>query len=233
MGTNFAQQLLNIKSFIELKQLYLKWIEDGVIQDKADLLQLGYASLIVYPSLYLKPEGTTEELEAAKECYEICLKYGKNDIARKLKSEDNNVAFATKLLTLPPEKIILTKCTEFFDLHYLLKGMYNNKTEKELSQIPGEEYLKVWLKIFDKGFHFEPTAQNIEIDGKHCNESLRIISKMQLSEIDKDEIKPEKLKDRFKDYYSVLNNNKNNKKGCIVLLIIGIIMTSIMAISSI
>ncbi|WP_281641765.1 hypothetical protein [Hoylesella loescheii] len=230
MDTDFIQQLQDIKSFTELKNLYQGWADDGVIQDRADLLQLGYVSLISYPSIYLNSEGTTEEIEAAKVCYDFWVKYGKEDIERKLNSEDKDVVLTTETCLLPPERNILMRCTEFFLLHYFLKGLYGKMTEKELSQVSGDDYAKVWLEIFGKGFHFQPIEQNVEFDRMHYNESLRLISKMQLSEMYRDEIKPEKLKDRFNDYYHVSGRNTDGK-GCLVLIMV-VLIASLMAVCS-
>ena len=80
MDTDFINKLNDIHSFVVLKQIFESWINEGVINDKSLELQLGYTSLITYPSIYLTKDGAEREIAAAKVCHEILTKYAKDKI---------------------------------------------------------------------------------------------------------------------------------------------------------
>ena len=154
MDMDFFNKMSDIHSFVVLQEIFESWVKEGVINEKALELQLGYTSLITYPSIYLTKDNAVQEIAAAKVCHDILMKYAKDKIKEDLTSENEKTNVATALMVLPPEKYILTVCSEFFHLDYFLKGLYANYTDEQLSTINGDDYAKVWLNIFSKGYHF-------------------------------------------------------------------------------
>ena len=134
-------------------------------------------------------------------------------------------------MVLPPEKYILAVCGEFFHLHYFLKGLYANYTDEQLATINGDDYAKVWLNIFSKGYHFEPTSENFNADRIHFNEASIMISKMHLSPEYKEKMDVENIKPQFEKYYHISNSNGSGT-GCMVPIII-LLFTSLMVACSI
>ena len=169
---DFLDKMGDIHSFVVLQEIFESWISEGVISEKSLELQFGYTSLIAYPSIYLTKDGAEREISAAKVCHEILMKHAKDKIKEDLTSDNEKTKLATAVLVLPPEKYILTVCSEFFHLHYLLKGLYANFTDEQLAKVNGDDYAKVWLNIFSKGYHFKPTEQDTKADFNHLNEAL-------------------------------------------------------------
>lgn len=214
MDTEFFSKMQNIHSFVELQSIFESWINEGVINEKSSELQIGYTSLITYPSIYLTKDNAKKEIAAAKNCYDILIEYAKDTIKEDLISDNEKTRDATKLMLIPPEKVILTMCSEFFHLHYFLKGLYSSYTDEQLACVNGDDYAKVWLNIFSKGYHFEPTENNYNTDRSHFNEALIMISKMHLSPEYKEKIDIENIKPQFSKYYHI--NNNNSGSGCLV-----------------
>jgi hypothetical protein len=225
----FLDKMREIHSFVELQEIYESWINEGVIEEKALELGLSYASLIAYPSIYLTKNGAEQEIASAKLCHEILMKYAKDDIKNMLNS-DNNAKLSAALLMMPPEKYILTVCSEFFNLNNFLKGLYPNFTDQQLANINGDDYAKVWLNIFSKGYHFEQTEQALKTDFNHLNESSITISKMQLSTQYKEKMNVETIKPQFKKYYHE-DSNDNSGTGCMVLIMLFLISSAVVACS--
>lgn len=223
------EELMNLvsnnKSFITLKKYFQEWIEQGSIQDRLMVVKIGYISLISYPNIFLTESRAAKELKAAKECYDIWLKYDKEGIKKSIHSEDGMDALASIISILPPEKNILLKCDEFFTLHYLLKGLYDSYSDEELAKVNGDDYAKVWLNIFNRGYHFGDTDKEYDADRGHFNGAYRFISKMHLSPEFQDKMNLEKIKERFNHYYHLDNDNSGN--GCMVFIAI-ILTTSLM-----
>lgn len=228
---DFLNKMSDIHSFVVLQEIFESWINEGVISEKSMELQLGYTSLIAYPSIYLTKDGAEKEIAAAKVCHEILTKYAKDKIKEDLASDNEKTKAATALMVLPPEKYILTICSEFFHLHYFLKGLYANYTDEQLATINGDDYAKVWLNIFSKGYHFEPTEKNFNADRNHFNEALIMISKMHLSSEYKEKMEVENIKPQFERYYHIRNNSSSGS-GCMVSIIL-LLFTSLMAACSI
>ena len=231
MDMDFLNKMSDIHSFVVLQEIFESWINEGVISEKSMELQLGYTSLIAYPSIYLTKDGAEKEIAAAKVCHEILTKYAKDKIKEDLASDNEKTKVATALMVLPPEKYILTICSEFFHLHYFLKGLYANYTDEQLATINGDDYAKVWLNIFSKGYHFEPTEKNFNADRNHFNEALIMISKMHLSSEYKEKMEVENIKPQFERYYHIRNNSSSGS-GCMVSIIL-LLFTSLMAACSI
>ena len=219
MDTDFIDRLGDIHSFIELQEVFESWINEGVINEKTLELQMGYTSLITYPSIYLTKDGAEREIAAAKICHEILMTHTEEKIKKDLTSDNDKTKLAAALMLLPPEKYILTVCSEFFHLHYFLKGIYKNFTDEQLANINGDDYAKVWLNIFSKGYHFEQNEQAFSADRNHFNEALILISKMHLSPQYKEKMDIEKIKPQFKEYYHI-NNNGHAGTGCMVSMIL-------------
>ena len=228
---DFLNKMSDIHSFVVLQEIFESWINEGLISEKSMELQLGYTSLIAYPSIYLTKDGAEKEIAAAKVCHEILTKYAKDKIKEDLASDNEKTKVATALMVLPPEKYILTICSEFFHLHYFLKGLYANYTDEQLATINGDDYAKVWLNIFSKGYHFEPTEKNFNADRNHFNEALIMISKMHLSSEYKEKMEVENIKPQFERYYHIRNNSSSGS-GCMVSIIL-LLFTSLMAACSI
>lgn len=223
------EELLNLvtnnKSFITLRKYFQEWIDQGSIQNRTFIVKMGYLGLISYPNIFLTESRAAKELKAAKECYEIWIKYDKDDIQKSINSEDSKIALTSKISILPPEKNILLKCDEFFMLHYLLMGLYDSYSNEELAKVNGDDYAKVWLNIFDRGYHFGDTDKEYEADRNHYNAAFLIISNMQLSPEFQEKMNLEKIKERFNHYYHLYNTNSGN--GCMVFIAI-ILTTSLM-----
>ena len=147
MDMDFINKLSEIQSFVTLKEIFESWINDGVIDERGTEIQLGYVSLITYPSIYLTKDDAEREIAAAKDCYQIMMKYSKSQIAEAQSSDDQKTQLASSLYTLPPEKYMLMLCGEFFLLEYYLNGLYANYTDEQLATVDGDEYAKVWYDI--------------------------------------------------------------------------------------
>lgn len=230
MDMDFINKMSDIHSFVELHEIFKSWINEGVITDRAEEIMLGYSSLIAYPSIYLTKDGSGKEIAAAKECHEIMMKYSKDSLNRLVESHDEKTQLSSALLIMPPEKAILSLCSEFFNLNYLLKGLFSNYTDEQLANVNGDDYAKVWLSILSKGYHFEETERDIEYDRNHWNESYILISKMQLSPMYKDEMNIDKIKQRLETYYKQ-NNSGNSGSGCVVLILLFFMSTLFVACS--
>ena len=100
-------------------------------------------------------------------------------------------------------------------------------TDEELAKINGDDYAKVWLKIFAKGYHFGNTDKEYDVDRNHFNTAFRYISKMALSPEYKEQMNLEKIKARFNHYYHLDSESSNSGSGCMVYLI-AILTTTLM-----
>ena len=227
----FLNKMSEIHSFVVLQEIFESWEREGVINEKSLELQLGYTSLITCPSIYLTKDGAEREIAAAKVCHKFLTKYAKDKINEDLASDNEETKVAAALMVLPPEKYILTVCSEFFHLHYFLKGLYANHTDEQLATINGDDYAKVWLNIFSKGYHHEPTEMNINADRNHFNEALIMISKMHLSPEYKEKMDIGNIKPQFERYYHISRNNGSGS-GCMFSMII-LLFTSLMVACSI
>lgn len=230
MDIDFLNKMSKIQSFITLQEVFESWIKEGVISEKSMELKLGYSSLIVYPSIYLTKDGAKREIAAAKACHEILMRYSKEKITQDLHSDDEKTKLAASILLLPPEKYILTVCSEFFNLHYLLVALYSNFTDEQLANVNGDDYAKVWLNIFSKGYHFEPVERAFNEDRMHFNESLIMISKMHLSPEFMEKMDVENIKPQFSNYYHTNNNNNGSGSGCMVSLVIFVVSSVAVAL---
>ena len=228
MDMDFFNKISDIHSFVVLQEIFESWVKEGVINEKALELQLGYTSLITYPSIYLTKDNAVQEIAAAKVCHDILMKYAKDKIKEDLTSENEKTNVATALMVLPPEKYILTVCSEFFHLDYFLKGLYANYTDEQLSTINGDDYAKVWLNIFSKGYHFEPIERDINADFKHLNEALIIILKMQLSPQFKEKMDVDNIKPLFKTYYHE-ESGSGGGNGCFISMLIFLVSSIMVA----
>jgi hypothetical protein len=222
MDMNFIKKMSDIHSFVMLQEIFESWIVDGTIYEKALELKLGYASLINYPSIYLTEDGTEREIAAAKVCHDILLEYAIEKIKEDLNSDDEKKKLVGKIQLLPPEKYILTLINEYFQLHYLLVGLYAQFTDEQLANENGDDYAKVWLNIFSKRYHLQPTEQEINENFKHLTESLRIILKMRLSPQYRAQVAPEKIKSQLSTYYDKIEGN-----GCLTSMFV-LLVSSIM-----
>lgn len=219
----------NNKSFITLRKYFNEWIEQGTIEDRIFIVKTGYIGLVSFPNIFLTESRATKELDAAKDCYEIWLKYDTEGINKSINSDNSEKVIVSSISILPPEKIILLKCQEFFTLHYLLKGLYNSFSDEELAKINGDDYAKVWLNIFEKGYHFGDNDKEYEVDRNHFYGALRIISKMKLSSELQEQTKIEKIKDKFDQYYHIENNSYG--KGCMAFITMIITASLVIACS--
>lgn len=222
----FLNKMGDIHSFVVLQEIFESWVNEGVINEKSLELQMGYTSLIAYPSIYLTKDGAEREIAAAKICHEFLTKYAKDKIKEDLTSDNETTKLATAVMLLPPEKYILTACSEFYHLHYFLKGLYSNYTEEQLASENGDEYAKVWLNIFSKGYHFKPTEQDTKADFNHLNEALILILKMHLSPQYKEKMDVEKIKPQFKTYY---HEESGSGSGCLVSVLMFIVSSIMVA----
>lgn len=218
---DFLKEMSDIHSFVVLQEIFETWIKDCVINEKIYELEIGYTSLITYPSIYLRKDSAKEEIAAAKACHDILMTYAKDAILKEQASGDAQTKLAATILTLPPEKYILTVCSEFFHLNYFLKALYGNFSEEQLANVNGDDYAKVWLNIFSKGYHFNPTEKEINTDRNHLNETFILISKMNLSSQYKEKMNEENIKPQFEKYYHI----ENSGSGCMVSMTILIIIS--------
>lgn len=225
MDLDFFNRMRDIHSFVALLEIFESWRSEGVIDKKADEIQMGYISLITYPSIYLTKDSAEKEIAAAKACHEILITHTKDAIKKDLESDDDKAKTNAAILLIPPDKYILSICSEFFHLHYLLKGLYPNYTNEQLAAVNGDDYAKVWLNIFSKGYHFEPTKRAYDADFTHFNEALILISKMHLSPEYKEKMDVEKIKPQFRNYYQSSANNGSGT-GCLFSMLF-LIITSI------
>ena len=67
MDMDFIHKLTEIQSFVTLKEIFESWVKDGVIDERGSEIQLGYVSLISYPSIYLTKDGAEREIAEAKD----------------------------------------------------------------------------------------------------------------------------------------------------------------------
>jgi GTP-binding protein YchF len=74
MDTEFFSKMQNIHSFVELQSIFESWINEGVINEKSSELQIGYTSLITYPSIYLTKDNAKKEIAAAKNLFLLTTK---------------------------------------------------------------------------------------------------------------------------------------------------------------
>lgn len=231
MDMDFLNKMGDVHSFVVLQEIFESWVNEGVINERTLELQLGYTSLIVYPAIYLTKDGAKREIAAAKVCYDILITYAKDEISNKLKSDDEKTVLSTLILTLPPEKSILTLCSEFYHLLYFLEGLYKNYTDEQLANINGDDYAKVWLNIFSKGYHFDHNDKAFNEDLDYLNKARIFITKMHLSLDYKEKLDAEKIKTQFDEYYHVSKNNSSNNSGtgCLFSIIMFIIASIMVA----
>ena len=229
MDMDFIHKLTEIQSFVTLKDIFESWVKDGVIDERGSEIQLGYVSLISYPSIYLTKDGAEREIAAAKDCYQIMMKYSKSQIAEAQSSDDQKTQLASSLYTLPPEKYMLMLCGEFFLLEYYLNGLYANYTDEQLATVDGDEYAKVWFNILSTGYHFEQTVDAINKDHDHFARSMNMIIKMHLSPEYRERVDVENIKREMQGYYD--KQGGNNGGGCLSMIIF-FIATSLIAACS-
>lgn len=227
MDMDFIHKLAEIQSFVTLKEIFESWIKDGVIDERGSEIQLGYVSLISYPSIYLTKDGAEREIAAAKDCYQIMMKYSKSQIVEAQSSDDQKNQLASSLYTLPPEKYMLVLCGEFFLLDYYLKGLYGNYTDEQLSKVDGDEYAKVWFNILAKGYHFEQTVEAINKDHNHFATAINMIIKMNLSPEYRERVDEENIKHEMQGYYKTQGGNNNG--GCLSMMLLFIVASLIAA----
>ena len=221
MDMDFVNKLSDIHSFVLLQEIFESWVSDGTIYERVSELQLGY-TLINYPSIYLTADGAEREIAAAKVCHNILVEYAIDKIKKDLNSDDEKKQLVAKTLLLPPEKYILTLINDFFQLHYLLEGLYAHFTDEQFANENGDDYAKVWLYIFSKGYHLKPTEQEINRNFNHLAESLKIILKMHLSLQYREQIAPEKIKSQLSTYYGKIEGD-----GCLTSMLV-LLVSSIM-----
>lgn len=212
----FITNLDKILSFVDLQKIYETWERDGSIAQKSILLRLGYVSLLSHPAIFLTKENACEELKAANVCHDLWVKYDKEGINEKINGEDEKLATATKLTALPPYMYLLYRIDRFSLLHYLLIGMFDNKSDNELSQFEGDLFAKSWLNLLDKGYKDEITEQAYKADLDHRVLSRRIILKLKLSEQYAKEMDDESIKPKWEKYLNLDNSSGN---GCMVTLL--------------
>lgn len=234
MDLDFVRKIGDIHSFVLLQEIFESWINDGTIREKTLELLLGYTSLINHPAIYLTEDGAKRELTAANVCHEILIEYAKDKIKADLNSDDEKKQLVAKTLILPPEKYILTLCNYFFLLHYLLEGLYANYTDEQFAQVNGDYYAKVWLNIFSKGYNLKPTGQEIDRNFMHLSESLKMISKMQLSPQYKSQMDIGKINSQLSATYynkkrneTSYSNNNGSESGCLTSMLIFLISSII------
>lgn len=215
MDMDFVNKMSDIHSFVLLQDIFESWISNGTINEKALELKLGYTSLINYPSIYLTEDGAEKEIAAAKVCHDILIEYAIDKIKKDLNSDEEQKQFVATILLLPPEKYILTLCKYFFQLHYLLEGLYAHYTDEQLANVNGDDYAKVWLNILSKGYNLDTTQQEIDRNFKHLSEALRIISKMHLSPQYKGKMLADRIDSQYSKYY-----NKESGDGCLVSMLV-------------
>lgn len=214
MDMDFLNKLNDIHSFVLLQEIFESWVKDGTINEKTSELRVAYASLINFPSIFLTEDGAENEIAAAKVCHSILTEHAaKNIIEKALSSNDEKYVAMTMLL--PPEKYILSICKYFFQLHYLLKGLFGHFTNEHLANIDGDDYAKVWLNIFSNGYNLKPIKQQIDKNQRHLTEALRIILKMHLSPQYREQLNPRRIDSQLTKYY---NNKEGN--GCMATILV-------------
>ena len=223
MDMDFVNKMTDIHSFVQLQEIFESWIIDATIYEKVLELQLGY-SLINYPSIYLTADGAEREIAAAKVCHDILIEYAQDEIKENLNSDDKKKQLVAKTQLLPPEKYILTLINEYFQLHYFLEGLYAHFTDEQFANENGDDYAKVWLYIFSKGYHLKPTEQEINRNFKHLTESLRIILKMSISPQYRAQIAPERIKSQLSTYYNKIEGN-----GCLASMLVLLVSSIIIS----
>lgn len=214
----FVTNLGNILSFVDLQKIYETWESDGSIMQKANLLNLGYVSLITHPAIFLTKDNACEELKAASVCHDLWVKYDRDRIKERIDGEDAKLSYATKLTVLPPHIYLLGRIDRFSLLHYLLIGMFSDKSDLELSQCEGDLYAKAWLSLLEQGYKGEMTEKEFNDDIDHRILSREIILKLKLSDKYTKEMDVESIKPKWEKYL----NLDNSRNGCMITLIITI-----------
>jgi hypothetical protein len=214
----FITNLGNILSFVDLQKIYETWEHDGSIIQKGSLLQLGYVSLISHPAIFLTKDDACKELKAANVCHDLWLKYDKDGINEKINGDNEKLSTATKILVLPPHMYLAAKIDRFYLLHYLLIGMFRDKSDHELSECEGDLFAKAWLSLLEKGYKGEMTEKEFNADIEHRLRSREIILKLKLSDNIKIEMDFESLKPKWEKYVK----SDNSGSGCMITLLIAI-----------
>ena len=214
----FITDLSKILSFVDLQKIYETWERDGSIMQKANLLNLGYVSLISHPAIFLTKDKACEELRAASVCHDLWVKYDKDRINERINGEDAKLSAATKLTVLPPHIYLLGRIDRFHLLHYLLIGMFSNKSDLELSQCEGDLYAKSWLNLLEQGYKGEMTEKEFNNDIDHRILSREIILKLKLSDKYTKAMDIESIKPKWEKYL----NLDNSRNGCMITMIITI-----------
>ena len=214
----FITNLGKILSFVDLQKIFETWEHDGSIAQKGSLLQIGYISLISHPAIFLTEDNACEELKAASVCHDLWLKYDKDGINEKINGEDEKLSAAIKILILPPHMYLLYKIDRFSLLHYLLIGMFRDKSDLELSECEGDLFAKSWLSLLEKGYKGEMTEEALSTDGDHWLQSREIILKLKLSDSFKKQMDSETLKPKLEKYW----NPGNSNSGCMITLLIAL-----------
>lgn len=208
-----------VLSFSQLQNKFEEFIEIGKAEANPDLFVIGYSSLISYPAITLTKEFNAKELQAAKECYDLMLNYGKSSLQEMAQSEDEKSNLAAKILVIPPAKRLLSSCDEFYMLDYLIKAETEGLSEDAIKSYCGDEFAKQWLHIFNKGYHGETTELALDDNFNHLNNSGIIIRKMTLNDENTALMDVERIKPLFKRYYNS-NNSNSSGTGCAVLILI-------------
>lgn len=230
MDMDFINKLKDIRSFVELEKIYESWIEGEVINDKVNELQMGYLSLITYPSIYLTDENAATEIEAVNACHNILLTYAKDSLNQKMKSDDDAVKFTATCMLMPPEKYILSICKHPANILYFLKGLYGKYSDEQLASVNGDNYAKVWINVLSKTINPKPGEECYE-EFQYClKETLSIISKMQLSQQYEGDSLLDKIRLASEKNSSQINNVKNNS-GCLGVLLVGFTTALLIACS--
>lgn len=214
----FITNLGKILSFVDLQRIFETWELEGSITQKGSLLQVGYVSLISHPAIFLTKDDACKELKAASVCHDLWLKYDKDGINEKINGEDEKLSAAIKILVLPPHMYLLYKIDRFYLLHYLLIGMFQDKSDLELSECDGDLFAKAWVSLLEKGYKGEMTEKEFNEDIEHRLQSREIILKLKLSEKFKKEMDFESLKPKWEKYVG----SDNSGSGCMITLLIAI-----------
>lgn len=167
---------------------------------KSLIAPIGYVSLISHPAIFLTEDMACEELKAANVCHDLWLKYDKDGINEKINGDNEKLSTATKILVLPPHMYLAAKIDRFYLLHYLLIGMFRDKSDHELSECEGDLFAKTWLSLLEKGYKGEVTEKEFNADIEHRLRSREIILKLKLSDNIKKEMDFESLKPKWEKY---------------------------------
>lgn len=221
----FITNLDKILSFVDLQKIFETWERDGSIANKKNLLQLGYVSLISHPAIFLTKENACDEINAANVCHDLWVKYDKEGINKKINGDDEKLSTATKLTVLPPYMYLLYRIDNFYLLHYLLIGMFDGKSDNELSLFEGDLFAKSWLSLLDNGYKGEVTEKAYMDDLNHRVLSRRIILKLKLSDKYVKEMDDESIKPKWEKYL----NLDNSGSGCMITLLMALGTLSTMA----